>query len=241
MGTARIASSTYETCRHTLRSATSIAASSSTTCSIRCAKLGYTSNPMSAVPRVVLDACVLVPQSLCELLLRLGEAPGLYSPVWSTQILHEAYRAFTVKLPRRWTQGRADRWIDALVRAFPEALENPDPGLLANLTNDPEDRHVLATAIGAEASIIVTFNLKDFREESLIPWNVQALSPDEFLLLLFYLSPSSVAQRVKEVARRNGTSSGYLKVLGRLTPRFVAALRDEFHVEEGVEGYKLEC
>ena len=34
---------------------------------------------------VVLDACVLVPQSLCDLLLRLAEEPRLYRPVWTEE------------------------------------------------------------------------------------------------------------------------------------------------------------
>jgi hypothetical protein len=31
----------------------------------------------------VLDACVLVPVSLCDLLLRLAEEPVVYRPLWS--------------------------------------------------------------------------------------------------------------------------------------------------------------
>jgi predicted nucleic acid-binding protein len=38
------------------------------------------------------------------------------------------------------------------------------------LVNDPKDRHVLATAIRAGASTVVTFNMRDFSPESLRPY-----------------------------------------------------------------------
>ena len=53
-------------------------------------------------------------------------------------------------------------------------LELPDPG----------DRHVLAAAIRVGADFIVTFNLKDFPEEALAPYGVEAIHPDEFSLYL---------------------------------------------------------
>jgi hypothetical protein len=48
----------------------------------------------------VLDACVFVPMSLCDLHLRLAEEPALYRPLWSEQILEEMSRALETKLGR---------------------------------------------------------------------------------------------------------------------------------------------
>lgn len=45
---------------------------------------------------------------------------------------------------------------------------------------DENDRYVLAAAIEAKASVIVTFNLKDFPRRALSPYGIRALAPDVF-------------------------------------------------------------
>ena len=47
---------------------------------------------------VVLDACVLANHNVCDLLLRLAEAPRMYTPLWSDRILDEVGSAQTHKL-----------------------------------------------------------------------------------------------------------------------------------------------
>jgi hypothetical protein len=60
------------------------------------------------------------------------------------------------------------------------------------MTNDPGDRHVLAAAVFAGASLIVTFNLKDFSEKALAPWQIEAQHPDTFLCTLYAFLPEAV-------------------------------------------------
>ncbi len=48
---------------------------------------------------------------------------------------------------------------------------------------DANDCHVLAAAIRGKASCIVTFNLKDFPDSYLQKYGIQAVHPDEFLML----------------------------------------------------------
>ena len=62
---------------------------------------------------------------------------------------------------------------------------------------DPDDRHVLAAAIQANAEVIVTFNLKDFPAGVLADYNVEAMHPDDFLLALFDAAPGAVCAAVK--------------------------------------------
>lgn len=176
-----------------------------------------------AIRPVVLDACVLVPQSLCDLLLRLAEDPRLYRPVWTDEILTEAHRALTHKLPKKWTKPQADRWRAAVEAAFPEAMNEPAAGIVTQVRNHPGDRHVLAAAIEAGAKEIVTANLKHFRPEHLEPWKMEAVSPDAFLLRLYSLNPGAVMHKVDLMGRKESTTAT-LTLLRKHAPLFVARL-----------------
>src|SRR4051794_5054053 len=65
---------------------------------------------------------------------------------------------------------------------------------------DPDDRHVLAAAIKPRAQTIVTFNLKDFPEDRLTPWQVEAQHPDEFVHDLIDLKKTTVFGAVQRMA-----------------------------------------
>ena len=110
--------------------------------------------------RAVLDACVLYPPTLRDLLLGVA-AKGLYEPQWSDRILREWVLA-TAKLgPVAQAMAEGDA---ALARAaFPRASVREQPNIEARLSlPDPDDVHVLAVAIGGHADAIVTFNAVDF-------------------------------------------------------------------------------
>ena len=68
----------------------------------------------------VLDACVLVPAALCDLLLRLAEEPAMYRPLWSEHILTEMARALKTKLNR--TAAEITHKQREMNKAFPEAM-----------------------------------------------------------------------------------------------------------------------
>ncbi|HEY9197885.1 MAG TPA: PIN domain-containing protein, partial [Gammaproteobacteria bacterium] len=57
---------------------------------------------------------------------------------------------------------------------------------------DPDDRHVLAAAIRCNASVIVTFNERDFPQSALSPFGIEAQHPDLFIENLFDLDPAAV-------------------------------------------------
>jgi hypothetical protein len=54
---------------------------------------------------------------------------------------------------------------------------------------DPDDCHVLAAAIVGNASVIVTFNEKDFPAAALDPYGIHAKHPDEFILDVEDIAP----------------------------------------------------
>ena len=72
-----------------------------------------------------------------------------------------------------------------------------DPERAARLTNDPKDRHVLAVAVVAGASVIVTRNVRHFPIEALEPHGVEAWPPDTFLSHLLRERPEEMLNVVR--------------------------------------------
>lgn len=93
------------------------------------------------------------------------------------------------------------------------------------MANHPKDRHVLAAAVRCGAQTIVTLNLKDFPEAALSPWDVEAQSPDEFLVHQYHLAPEVVAQKLQEQAARHGGIERLLTIQDKIAPDFVALIR----------------
>lgn len=146
----------------------------------------------------VLDSCVLFPMPLRDTLLRAAEQ-GLYRVHWSQKILDDATRNLIAQ--GRMTPEKALRFETLMAAAFPEALIAPPDSLIAAMTNDPGDRHVLAAAIAANAQVIVTSNVRHFPIEALTPWHVGAQEPDIFLTHLFDLDPDIMGEVIVQQAQ----------------------------------------
>jgi predicted nucleic acid-binding protein len=147
--------------------------------------------------KAVLDACVLFPTVLREILLGVA-ARGLYQPVWSDRILREWTRA-TAKLGEvAALEAEAQATLARL--AFPAALQREQPNIEARLhLPDPNDIHVLAIAISAHADAIITFNAADFPRPLLADEGLIRLDPDQLLCQLHARHPGEVAQVVADV------------------------------------------
>ncbi|KWV30280.1 PIN domain-containing protein [Micromonospora rifamycinica] len=120
----------------------------------------------------VLDACVLVPSVLADTLLRCAEQE-LYRPLWTRAILDEVRR----NLPPSVLGAKAERRVEVMREHFPTAMVSGYEPLIAEMTDDPKDRHVLAAAVAADAEVIVTANLRDFPDHALAPYAIEALLP----------------------------------------------------------------
>ncbi len=126
----------------------------------------------------LLDACVIFPYSLSNVLLE-AAYKGLYRVHFSNKILDEAIRNRVKR--GRMDQVTADRFRVALIKGFSHALVEAPVSLEEKMENHPKDRHVLASAVYAKVDVIVTSNLKDFPASSLAPWNMEVMHPDDFL------------------------------------------------------------
>ncbi|MEG3834490.1 MULTISPECIES: PIN domain-containing protein [unclassified Microcoleus] len=149
--------------------------------------------------RVVLDACVLFPMYLRDTLLSTADE-DLYLPYWSQKIIDEVIG--NLVKGGTLSQEKAKNLERTIKIAFPEAMVEVPVALEKAMTNDPKDRHVLAAAITAGADIIVTNNLKDFRENDLAPWNIIAQSPDEFLSDLLDEYPDSIVDLLQQQSQK---------------------------------------
>lgn len=149
--------------------------------------------------RVVLDACVLFPMYLRDTLLSTADE-DLYLPYWSQKIIDEVIG--NLVKGGTLSQEKAKNLERTIKIAFPEAMVEVPVALEQAMTNDPKDRHVLAAAVTAGADIIVTNNLKDFRENDLAPWKIIAQSPDEFLSDLLDEYPDSIVDLLQQQSQK---------------------------------------
>jgi predicted nucleic acid-binding protein len=173
--------------------------------------------------RAVLDANVLFPFTLRDTLLR-AAAEGCYQVYWSEQILDEATRNLVET--GVMTAKQAARLRSVMEQAFPEAMVRGHERLIGSMRNDEKDRHVAAAAVKAQAEVIVTSNVRDFRH---LPRGIETIRPDEFLNGLFDEGPDTILRVLQEQAadlrRPPMTVEDALGRLESVAPSFVAQIR----------------
>lgn len=152
---------------------------------------------MSANPfTVVYDACVLYPSPLRSFLMYLAMT-DLFRARWSGDIHEEWMRSVEADYPDI-TREQVERIRDLMDAHVRDCLVTGYESLIEGLTlPDPDDRHVFAAAIKCGADMIVTFNLKDFPEENLRPYNLEAAHPDDFIKYQLDLAPHIVCAAAK--------------------------------------------
>jgi hypothetical protein len=128
--------------------------------------------------------------------MRIAEA-GLVHARW-TEAIHDEWTRNVLADNSRVTPERLARTRLLMNDAVRDSLVTEYEDLIETLTlPDPNDRHVLAAAIRAGAEIIVTFNLRDFPDEALKAFDIQAQHPDDFVGTLFDVAPAVVCATVK--------------------------------------------
>jgi predicted nucleic acid-binding protein len=173
--------------------------------------------------RVVLDANVLYAMPLADTLLIAATARyRLFQLRWSADLLQELRETME---RQGFSAPAVERRISAMARAFRDEEVRGYQELIPRLQlPDPDDRHVLAAAIQAQAAVIVTENLKDFPPALLAPYGVSAQSPSEFLTGLARQFPEQTLAIVQEQADRLQhpaiTFDQLIRVLEQYAPDF---------------------
>jgi len=171
---------------------------------------------MKATPggRVLVDACVLYPPVLREVVLGVA-AKGLFVPLWSPRILAEWALASGRLGPA--AAERAGQDIARLRADWPQAeVTPPDDAAMALTLPDAGDRHVLAAAVAGHAQTILTANLRDFPHRALAPHGLRAVAPDAFLMTLWLEHPAVVEAAVAAVQAQAEALSNEPRPLRRL-------------------------
>ncbi len=171
---------------------------------------------------VLLDACTLVVSSLRDVLLRCSAA-GFYQVRWSPTILDEVRGTLSDRISI--ADNRIDHLCAALERAFPDAKVECSEQVPPDLVVDADDLHVVQAAVADDVNVIVTANVRHFREDKLHDAGILLRTPDRFLVELFSHFPDEIAQVVVNRASDLGdTVPETLEFLRQHVPGFVRSL-----------------
>ena len=150
----------------------------------------------SARYTAVLDACVLYPAPVRDILLSLAHQ-GLYHARWTATINEEWIRNLISNRPDLQA-ARLHAITQKMARAIPDALITGHEKFIDTIElPDPDDRHVVAAALIGHADAIVTFNLKDFPPAVLSPLGLEAQHPDDFVVNQLHLNLTEALKAVK--------------------------------------------
>jgi predicted nucleic acid-binding protein len=161
---------------------------------------------MSNKDRVVLDANVLYSAFLRDVLLSLFAAK-LYEAKWTDEINAEWVEHLLENSAKKGNESversRIERTVQLMNQINPSPLVGDYEHIIAQLQlPDPNDRHVLAAAIAAEANKIVTWNLKEFPQQIVEGFGIAVQSPDDFVAGLIEIDPETVVSVLHDMRVR---------------------------------------
>lgn len=170
--------------------------------------------------RVVLaDANVLYSRVLRDYLLYAADQE-IIAITWSSQILAEV-TDHLMKNVEGFDDAAAQRLTSLMNNAFPYADVEPGKEHWSMLDDlalpDEGDRHVIAAALAAEASVLCTSNTKDFPSQVMDALGVEVLTPDQLLsrLVIEYETQMLAAHRLAVDSLKGATDESTVHVLRR--------------------------
>lgn len=150
---------------------------------------------------VVIDACVLYPAPIRDILLSMA-SEDLLKPKWSDAIQDEWTRNLLINR-KDLNKKQLDCTVQAMNSAFPDStVENFEDLIPCLSLPDKDDRHVLACAIKCKADLITTFNLKDFPSKVIEKYDIQIQNPDELICNLIDLNEKIACRAFTKMVNR---------------------------------------
>lgn len=149
---------------------------------------------------VVYDTDALYPNTQRDLLLRIALAKVFVQAKWTDKIIEELAQALTRRFANL-TAEKTARLCNLINDSVPDCLVTGYEPLIDGLKlPDPDDRHVLAAAIKAGAQAIGTANVRDYPPEYLQQWDIEAKTPDAFVLDQIHINDKVVFACVQQIA-----------------------------------------
>ena len=166
----------------------------------------------------VFDACILYPFHLWNIVVQ-AAVDRLVEARWTEAIHDEWIRSLATDMPAIPIE-RLQITRRLMNDALPAAMVNGYEQHIGAITlPDANDRHVVAAAIAASASLILTWNLRHFPENELRTFRLQKMTPDTFLCGLFDEIPNvvigSLANARRNLSKTRVSASDFIAILKR--------------------------
>lgn len=186
----------------------------------------------SAKLTVVLDACVLYPAPIRDILLSLA-AEGLFIAKWS-DIIQDEWLRNLLRKRADLKKEQLEQTVKAMNQAFPDAnVENFEELIPSIKLKDKDDRHVVACALRCNADLIITFNINDFPKNELSKYDIEIQNPDELISNLIDINPKLACKAFNKMVKR-------LKNPKKTMDEVLATLKN-CGLHKSIEKLKINC
>jgi hypothetical protein len=185
-------------------------------------------------PVVVFDACILYPFHLRNIVVQIA-VDRLVDARWTDEIHDEWIRSVVATMPAIPIE-RLQITQRLMNDALPGAMVTGYQRHIQTVTlPDPDDRHVVAAGIAGGASIVLTWNLRDFPAREMKKHGLRRQTPDAFLVGLCDQAPdltlASLANARRNLSKTRVSASDFVNIvknqgLIRLSARIAGHLTD---------------
>jgi len=166
----------------------------------------------------VFDSCILYPFHLRNIIVQ-AAVDRLVEARWTDEIHDEWIRSLMVQVPAIPME-RLQITRQLMDSALPTATISGYEEHIPRVTlPDPNDRHIVAAGITANASHVLTWNLRHFPANELKKFGLRRATPDAFLSGLFDIFPdlviNSLANARWNLSKTRVSAPDFIDILAR--------------------------